>query len=131
MALKVYVASSLDNKNRVSTIIEDLKKNNIDITYDWTSHGRVYEKSQLEEIARLEENGVKSCDLFLMVMPGGGGTHFEFGVARTLNKKIFILEETEVEQKSFYYLDSLRKYKNYEEAKIDILNCKINNVAQS
>ena len=119
---KVYVASSLDNKKRVSDIIENLKLNGIDITYDWTSHGRVYDLDELKEIAVKEENGVRECDLFIMVLPGGGGTHFEFGIARTLNKKIFILEELDVEQKSFYYLEGLNKYPNYEMAKDDIIS---------
>lgn len=120
---KVYVASSLDNKHRVSSIIADLKANNIDITYDWTSHGRVYDQTLLADIAILEENGVKQCDVFFMVLPGGGGTHFEFGVAKTLDKPIVILQETDgIEQKSFYFLPNLRKFGDYHQARTEILN---------
>lgn len=120
---RVYVASSLDNKQRIIDIIADLKNANIDITYDWTTHGRVYDHSELADIAKLEENGVKECDVFFMVLPGGGGTHFEFGVAKTLNKPIVILEDIEgIEQKSFYFLPDLRKFDDYQLAKAEILN---------
>ena len=120
---KVYVASSLDNKQRVGCIIADLRSNNVDITYDWTTHGRVYDHSLLADIAILEENGVRQCDVFFMVLPGGGGTHFEFGVAKTLGKPIVILEETDnIEQKSFYFLPNLRKFVDYNQARTEILN---------
>lgn len=108
---KVYVASSLDKSTFINGINNQLRSINIQITYDWTVHGRVYDPIELAEIAAKEEKGVHDCDVFFMVLPGGGGTHFEFGVARTLNKPIVIYEsDKQIEQKSFYYLPGITKY---------------------
>lgn len=120
---KVYVASSLDKCERIKQIIHVLKSKGLTITYDWTDHGRVFNQENLAEIAILEEKGVKDCDILLMVLPGGGGTHFEFGVAYTLNKPIVILEdEPNIEQKSFYYLPGIQKYECLEEAVYAVMN---------
>ena len=63
-----------------------------------------------------EYEGVKDCDVFLMVHPARLGSHFEFGAAYSLNKKIFILEETEIsELKSFYFLPGIEIYKTLDE----------------
>lgn len=109
---KVYVASSLDRSIDIKKINDILRENDIEITYDWTTHGRVFNPPDLAEIALQEEKGVRDCDVFFMVLPGGGGTHFEFGVAKTLNKPIVIFEsEDNIEQKSFYYLPGIDRFK--------------------
>lgn len=120
---KIYVASSLDRCERIKQIINVLESKGLSITYDWTDHGRVFNEKNLAEIAILEEQGVKDCDILLMVLPGGGGTHFEFGVAYTLNKPIVILEdEPNIEQKSFYYLPGIKKHRCLDEAVNSVIN---------
>lgn len=112
----IYIASSLDNGERVKQINDILSKQGHTITYDWTKHGRVTDTDQLVEIAKGEYEGVKDCDVFLMVHPARLGSHFEFGAAYSLNKKIFILEETEIsELKSFYFLPGIEIYKTLDE----------------
>lgn len=120
---KVYVASSLDRGEDIKKISNLLREKGIQITYDWTTHGRVYDPAALAEIALKEERGVHDCDVFFMVLPGGGGTHFEFGIARTLNKPIVIyISDDRIEQKSFYYLPGITKY--------DVLDRAINSIIE-
>lgn len=113
----MYVASSLDSSSHIRDINTVLRSKGIEITYDWTTHGRVFDPAELAVIAAKEEQGVRDCDVFLMVLPGGGGTHYEFGVARTLNKPIVILQIDErIEQKSFYYLPGIVRCDNLVDA---------------
>ena len=115
-SLKIYVASSLDNASRVKEIILELEKYGYNITYDWTKHGRVTDEKELIKIAQGEYRGVKDCDVFLMVHPARFGSHFEFGAAYALNKRIIILEETQIpELKSFYFLPSIETAKKLED----------------
>ena len=119
MSNKIYVASSLDNAKRISEIIQILKNAGYEITYDWTTHGRVENQEQLQQIAKGEYDGVKDCDVFIMVHPARFGSHFEFGAAYALGKRIMILEESEIEElKSFYFLSGIERFKSIQ----DILN---------
>lgn len=86
------------------------------ITYDWTTHGQVYSEEECREIAILEEQGVLDCDVFLMVFPGRTGAHIEFGIARASNKHMILLQEAEVERKTFYYLPGVVRVNTEEEA---------------
>ena len=119
MSNKIYVASSLDNAKRISEIVQILKDAGYEITYDWTTHGRVENQEQLQQIAKGEYDGVKDCDVFIMVHPARFGSHFEFGAAYALGKRIMILEESEIEElKSFYFLSGIERFKSIQ----DILN---------
>jgi len=113
---RVYIASSLHNAERVKHIKQKLESLGVMVTYDWTVHGQVFDKEELIRIAIAEEQGVSDADVFLMVFPGRTGTHVEFGLARGLGIPIVLLEEVEVEQKSFYYLPGLHKTQTEEEA---------------
>jgi len=109
---KVYVAGMLGNNQEIRMIQDMLRANQILITYDWTTHGRVNDRSQLTEIAKKEQQGVSDCDVFFAVLPGGGGTHCELGMAITLNKQIILLETGNVEEKSFYNLPNIHRIQN-------------------
>lgn len=106
---KVYLASGLENIERAKEVIQRLEEEGFTITYNWTTHGRLYAEDDLTHVAVLEEAGVKNCDVILVLLPGGSGTHFEFGLARGTNKQIILLEEVEVKQSSFYYLPGIHK----------------------
>ena len=112
----VYVGTSLHNANRASHIMECLKQENVHITYDWTKHGQVYSEEDLARIAIDEEQGVINCQVFFMIFPGRNGTHIEFGLARGLKKHIVLLEEVEVERKTFYHLPDINRFKTETEA---------------
>jgi nucleoside 2-deoxyribosyltransferase len=105
---KIYVASSLLNKENVSELYRFLIENGHEITYDWTTHGRVICPDELISIARKEFDGVVDADLLLMLMPARNGSHVEFGVALALGKPIIILTANCLyEDKSFYHLDNV------------------------
>ena len=114
--MKVYVGSSLHNANRVREIQARFKQAGVSITYDWTTHGQVYSEDQLAAIGESEERGVEECDLFFMIQPGRTGTHYELGLARGLRKPVVILEEVEVEKKTFYYCLGVHRFKSEDEA---------------
>lgn len=113
---KVYVAGSLDNAIEVQKIQNKLRSSQIEITYDWTTHGRVYDRVALREIAKKEKNGVVDCDVFFATLPGGGGTHCELGMALILGKPIVIYEAKEVEEKSFYNLPNIDRFDTIDHA---------------
>ena len=116
MTHKIYIASSLDNGNRVKELNKILTEAGHSITYDWTTHGRVEDHTELVKIAEGEYNGVRDCDVFLMVLPARLGSHFEFGAAFALSKRIIILEEVDIEEmKSFYFLPGIARYETIED----------------
>lgn len=108
MKNKVYVGTSLLNAERAKAFISRLMLSGVDITYDWTDHDGSSNDVELKEIAINEFNGVKNCDIFVMIHPARNGSHFEFGVACALNKPVIIIQEFEVEKKSFYYLNNVK-----------------------
>ena len=113
---KVYIGTSLHNAGRANEIREKLQSLGITCAYNWMVHGQVFTEEELTKFGIAEENGVSEADVFLMVFPGRNGTHFEMGLARGLNIPIVMLEEAEVEQKTFYYLPGIHKAKTEDEA---------------
>lgn len=89
--MKVYIASTLSNGERVAKLRDKLQNLGIEITYDWTAHGMVLEPSDLDEIAAQELQGVIDADHLFVVLPGGKGTHVELGamIAMHLDKYEF------------------------------------------
>lgn len=122
----VYVGTSLHNASRAKSIIARFKDNNIEISYDWTFHGQVFDIDDLTYIAKAEINGVRNCDLFFMIQPGRSGTHCELGIAIALNKPIIILGDGCVfEKKSFYYAEGIEHFSD-EDAAINAALIKLN-----
>lgn len=64
-------------------------------SYDWTTHGSVQREGEarIAEVARAEEEGVRSADVVIVLLPGGRGTHAELGMAVALRKPIFVLAD--------------------------------------
>ena len=54
-----------------------------EISYDWTLHGSVksVSKERLQQVAMLELDGILEADFVVVLLPGGNGTHLEFGFA--------------------------------------------------
>ncbi len=101
--MKIYVASSLFNRQNVKAVMNKIIESGHQITYDWTAHGKV-ERSQkelMQEICDAEVKGVKECDALLLLSPSRTGSHVELGIAIALDKPIFLhIEDSEF--KSFY-----------------------------
>ena len=90
------------------------RQSGIPITYDWTTHGQVYSDEDLKRFGIAEEQGINQCDVFFMIFPGRAGTHVELGLARGNGKHIVLLEEAEVERKTFYHLPGVMRFKEAE-----------------
>lgn len=114
--MKIYLASSLNNAERVKelkTLVEDI---GYKITYEWYTHGLITDQSVLPEIGKLESQGVIDCDVLLMIQPAALGSHVELGIAIALGKKIIIFEEVEpIQQKPFYFLPGIEKHRNVDD----------------
>lgn len=106
--MRIYVASSLNNKANVCALYQYLGRLGHTITYDWTVHGGVNDPESLKTICLKEFNGVVDCDLLVMLMPARLGSHVELGVALALARPVIIVTEgNDFEIKSFYYMDNV------------------------
>ena len=86
----IYIASSLDNIERVRELQVIAKDLGWHISYDWTKHGRVFEQYELQDCAILEAYGVGNADTLVIILPGGRGTHVELGMAIASGKRIIL-----------------------------------------
>jgi nucleoside 2-deoxyribosyltransferase len=114
--MKIYVASSLFNKEEASSIMDEFRARGVEITYDWTSHGQVFDVERLKEIAVLESQGVLDSDLLFFVHPGRHGAHVELGMAIAANKHIVMLFNQDYEMKPFYLLECIKPFEDRKEA---------------
>jgi nucleoside 2-deoxyribosyltransferase len=113
---RVYIGSSLLNANQVKEVIAQFKSVGIDITYDWTSHGKVTHEDDLKIYGMEEYRGVVECDLFFMIHPARNGTHVEMGIALACNKPIVMVLMDGIEHKTFYYLANVHRFKDLDDA---------------
>lgn len=80
--MRFYVASSLENADRVRQIRDKLLVFDWQLTYDWTEHGPVrYDPARMMLVCDAEIHGVLSSDVFILLLPGGRGAHVELGLA--------------------------------------------------
>lgn len=95
--MKFYIASRLENWEKVKYVANALKDAGHKQTYDWTTHGSVQGESEerLTEVAENEKEGVATADIVVVVLPGGRGTHVELGIAIGMNKPVLICAESE------------------------------------
>ncbi len=114
--MKVYIASSLHNIARVKHFEQRFEEQGATITYKWSNHGQVFSEEELRKYAIGERDGVLECQLFFMVHPARFGAHVELGIAIANKIPIVILEETPIEQKTFYYLEGVFKFTTEDDA---------------
>lgn len=95
--MKFYIASKLENAERVKELAGILKGWGWQHTYDWTTHGSVKNEGEgrIQEVAQNEIDGVKDADFVIVLLPGGRGTHAELGAANVLEKHVFVWGESE------------------------------------
>lgn len=110
---KYYIASSFQNKTVVNELSQKLKELGYLQTYDWTVNDKAETKERLEKIGKEELKGVSASDFLIVVLPGGKGTHVEFGIAISQNKPIYLYSQGSNEfdpSKSctFYHLPNVK-----------------------
>lgn len=90
--MKIYIASSVNNKDIVMKWIEQISREpDLEITYNWATHGKISDPKEQREVSIKEVIGVQQADLLLVLLPGGWGTHVEMGIALGLNKPVFLV----------------------------------------
>jgi hypothetical protein len=87
--VRAYIASALENADNVRELRDLLAARGIELTHDWTVHGSVKDQGieRIREVAENELRGVAAADLVIVLLPGGRGTHIEFGIALATRRK--------------------------------------------
>ncbi|MGV3467429.1 MAG: group-specific protein, partial [Heyndrickxia sp.] len=108
--MKFYIASSFQNIEMVRVFSSKLIQNGFQPTYDWTQNNKSVRKEELKKIGIKEKEAVMESDLFILLLPGGKGSHTELGIALGAGvKHIYIVNpDSENRQNSlattFYHL---------------------------
>ena len=95
LSVKVYIATGLERIDDQRRVAGWLRAEGHEITYDWGSHGPACGNGvdRIKEVALAEFNGVMSADVVLVLLPGGRGTHVEFGAAVGLGIPVVLWRE--------------------------------------
>lgn len=114
-----YVASSFKNIDSVQYVANQLISKGFIQTYDWTKNAKAKSKNSLtlkdlREIGQHEKDAVLKSDIVIVLLPGGKGTHIEFGIALGQGKKVYLHslngEVNDLENTStFYHLPEVEK----------------------
>ena len=94
--MKIYIASSTRNREKVIQLQSQLVQVGFQITYDWA------EKHWSEPCPHHMIRAVSEAEMVVLMLPGGRGAHFEFGLARALNKTIILYKPPEYKDCLFY-----------------------------
>lgn len=113
--MKFYVASSLKNKEKVTILANQLKERGFLQTYDWTKNENVNSIEKLANIGESEKETVQDTDFFILLLPGGAGSHIELGMAIASGKRIYIYSDSndsfEIEKTTtFYHINGINKF---------------------
>ncbi|WP_164670524.1 nucleoside 2-deoxyribosyltransferase [Virgibacillus doumboii] len=111
--MKFYIASGFSNKELVRYVTQKLLSKGHSHTYDWTANERAATKEKLRTIGELEKEAVADCDLFILLLPGGRGSHTELGMALASGKNVYIYSSDEIDPQtatSFYYVDGVKRF---------------------
>ena len=93
--MKFYIASGLLNKQAVNYVSEKLIGTGCIHTYDWTKNDRATTLEELKAIGEAEKNAILESEVVVILLPGGKGSHIEFGIALGRGKKIFLYSADE------------------------------------
>lgn len=94
--MKFYIGSGFKNCELVNYYSKKLQEHGWEHTYNWAKNISNDETIEdLIEYSKLEQKGIIECDVVIILLPAGRGTHIELGMALALNKKIFLCSATE------------------------------------
>jgi len=91
---QVYISASLKDVDEVQFWQKEFAKIGIVQAYDWVNTSNPCPLAMIEAI--------EECEVFIMLMPGGRGSHIELGVALTCEKPI-ILVDVDPNNKTLFY----------------------------
>lgn len=124
--MKFYLASGLENAEKARFFRNELVREGLEQTYDWTVHGAVAGQGvdRIREVAEFELRGVERADFVLVVLPGGKGTHFEMGAAFAYGRPVFLYSpdrailEDHPQTCAFYHLPGVKKFSGHPETAV-------------
>lgn len=115
---KFYVATGLSRAKDQNVVRDALVARGHELTYDWSAHGdspKFESMAVLKDVALAEIEGVLASDVLVVLLPGGGGTHVELGVALSVGKPVIIHSEEPTpfrlgkKTKAFYHHPQVRQ----------------------
>ncbi len=105
--MNFYLSSSFANKSVVRKVASMLISSGFRQTYDWTMNQHVQSIEDLARIGEEEKSAIFNADFLILLLPGGKGSHIEFGIALGLGKRIYLYSEmnkmNEFETTSTFY----------------------------
>lgn len=114
--VQIYIASGVYGNDSVLQLWDELKKEfpQLELTYNWATQGKA-PIGEYPVLSTKEYNGVIAADILLVVLPGGKGTHFEFGLGVATCPHVILLATEEMIDEHegshtcvFYYLPTVR-----------------------
>lgn len=104
--MRVYVAASLLDDDRVCAVRDELRSRGHEITYDWTrkdGYAVTWEEEERRRVASTEIDAVVDADVAIFLAPGGRGAHVEMGAALATATPVLMCCEVEPKFSLFYY----------------------------
>ena len=89
--MKYYIATSFHNKEAHKECRRFFSDRGDELTFDWTVYSFIPDPYVMYTIATKEIDAVKAADFVVVLLPGGRGTHTEFGAALALGKPVFVV----------------------------------------
>lgn len=86
-----YIASALENIDRVRVLAAILRERGMKQTYDWTEHGAIQDPRLLQRTAEAEVKGVFRADDLIVLLPGKRGTHVELGMGIAAGCRVLLV----------------------------------------
>jgi nucleoside 2-deoxyribosyltransferase len=113
--MKFYIASGLQNKEKVQYVAAKIKSWGYSHTYDWTQNDNVNSLDQLKTIGEAERVGVLHADILILLLPGGKGTHIELGMALASKKRVYLYSPNDEindysNSTTFYFLEEVQRF---------------------
>lgn len=100
-----YIATTLGNAAAHNRLRDLLAARGHYLTYDWTAHGSVADRTPEEraEVATEELSGVECADVVFVLLPGGAGTHTEMGAALVCGARVILVATPEEAERVVFY----------------------------
>lgn len=131
---RFYIATQIERAKDHNVVRDLLIQCGHDITYDWTTHGSVKRTSveKLADVGHKMIDAILEADFVVVLLPGGKGTHTEFGAALAAGKKVIVhCEDEEVflptdKTSAFYHHQLITKLVcPFDEIEYYIAGCKV------
>lgn len=114
--MKFYIASNINNKDKVQEVFDTLQAKGHEVTTDWTltddipEDARGYKRDYIRSIAKRDFEGIRECDVFVLLSKPSEGRsmYVELGLAiaiqeATGNPLVFVVGPDNNESVFYFY----------------------------